>query len=165
MRKNRKNKKSSFRNREMIHSNEPNLDETSLMKDEYDESARLKMIAIIFSIPLFLFIGYIFTTKYNIPQDPEKIEAFKETQQAKKNEKNSIESQKITQGADGAFKSKDYIKAVFLYRQAISYQTKDINLYKKLLLALEASCENENTFHCDSIEKTKNKLEILEEGN
>ncbi|MDG1432901.1 MAG: hypothetical protein P8M17_02725 [Saprospiraceae bacterium] len=131
---------------------------------EYDESARLKKLVLLFAIPLFFILGFLFKSKFNPEIQYDKLEEHQATLQEKINEKKIAEINQMVSDAKIARKKDEFDKAVFLFRQAISYEPKNIDLHINLLLTLEESCKNENEIHCNSIVNVKEKLEKLK-GN
>ncbi len=157
----RKKRKGEFLKSDSIIPNEEDYDNLIKAEEEYDESARLKKLVLLFFIPLIFILGFLFRSKFNPEIKHEKIEEYQATQQEKINEKKIAESNQLILDAEEAFKEKEFNKAVFLYRQAISYEPRNIDLQEKFLLTLEESCKNENEIHCNAIEKAKEKLENL----
>ncbi|MFK8009889.1 MAG: hypothetical protein AB8H03_26275 [Saprospiraceae bacterium] len=157
----RKKRKSKFLESDSIIPNEEDYDNLIKAEEEYDESARLKKLVLLFAIPLVLILGFLFKSKFNPEIKLEKLEEFQATQQEKINEKKLAEAKQLVLDAEEAYKKNEFNKAVFLYRQAISYQSKNIKIQEKLLLTLEESCKNENEIHCNAIEKAKERLENL----
>jgi hypothetical protein len=157
----RKRRKTEFLQSDSIIPNEEDYDELIEAEEEYDESARLKKLVLLFAIPLIFILGFLFRSKFNPEIKPEKIAEYQATQQEKINEKKLAEANQLISDAAEAFKQNEFNKAVFLYRQAISYEQKNIELQEKLLLTLEESCKNENEIHCNAIEQAKEKLENL----
>jgi hypothetical protein len=160
----RKKKKNEFLKPDIIIDNEEELDNLIKAENEYDESARLKKLVMLFFIPLFFILGFLYKSKFNPEVKSDKLEQFKAKQQQGINKKKLLEFNQMVLQADNAFKKMDFNKAIFLYRQAISYQPNNITLHEKLVSTLEKSCKNENEIHCNSIEKAKEKLEVLKEN-
>ncbi len=157
----RKKKKNEFLKPDIIIDNEEELDNLIKAENEYDESARLKKLVMLFIIPLIFILGFLYKSKFNPEVKSEKLEQFKAQQQEEVNEKKLLEFNQIVLEAEAAFAKKDFNRAVFLYRQAISYQPNNISLHEKIVSTLEESCKNENEFHCNALEKAKEKLEVL----
>ena len=65
---------------------------------------------------------------------------------------------KLVEEGNQALEKEEFFKAVFKYRQALQYES-NVALYKKLLLALEGSCNQEIEDHCQAIPKVKARLE------
>lgn len=154
----RKKKNKEFLQPDSIIPNEDDYDNLIKAKEEYDESARLKKLVLLFFIPLFFILSILYKSKFNPEIKLEKIEQFKAQQQQKINEKKILEANQMILDAESAFTKNEFNKAVFYYRQALSYQPENIKIYEKLILTLEESCKNENEIHCNAMEKTKEKL-------
>ena len=155
----RDKRKNEFLKSDSIIPNEDDYDKLIETEEKYNESARMKILVMIFIIPLFLILGFIFKSKFNPEYQQEKLEEYKAKQLVETNNKKLLESNQLISDAEEAFIIKDFNKAVFLYRQAISYHPKNISILEKLILTLEESCKNENEIHCNAIEKAKEKLE------
>lgn len=158
-----KKRKNEFLQSDSIIPNEEDYDKLIEAEEEYDESARLKKLVLLFAIPLFFILGFLFRSKFNPEIKQEKIAEYQATQQEKINEKKIAETNQLISDAAKAFKKNEFNKAVFLYRQAISYEPRKIEFQEKLLLTLEESCKKENEIHCNAIEKAKERLENLKE--
>lgn len=161
----RKKKKNEFLKPDIIIDNEEELDNLINAENEYDESSRLKKLVMLFFIPLFFIIGFLYRSKFNPEVKSDKLEQFKAKQQEEIKEKKLLEFNQMVSEADESFTKKDFNKAVFLYRQAISYQPNNISLQEKLISTLEQSCKNENEIHCNAVEKAKEKLENISAKN
>lgn len=159
----RKKRKTEFLQSDSIIPNEEDYDKLIEAEEEYDESARLKKLVLLFAIPLIFILGFLFRSKFNPAHQQGIIEEYQIQKQEKINEKKLAESNQLVSDAAEAFKQNEFNKAVFLYRQAISYEQKNIELQEKLLLTLEESCKNENEIHCNAIEKAKERLKNLKE--
>jgi len=157
----RKRKKKEFLKNNSIIPNDGELDNLINAENEYDESARLKKLVLLFLIPMIFILGFLFKSKFNPEIQQEKLTEYEAQQQAKTNKKRTAEIQQLITDADAASEKKNFTKAAFLYNQAISYEPKNVAFHEKLLLTLEESCENDNEMHCNAIEKAKAKLERL----
>ncbi|MFK7770930.1 MAG: hypothetical protein AB8F94_02280 [Saprospiraceae bacterium] len=161
----RKKRKNEFLKPNSIIPNEEDYDNLIKAEDEYDESARLKKLVLLFAIPLFFILGFLFKSKFTPEIKHEKLEEFQALKQEKINKKKLAEANQLIFDAEEAFKKNEFNKAVFLYRQAISYEPRNIEVYEKLLLTLEESCKSKNEIHCNAIEKAKEKIEKLRSKN
>ncbi len=159
----RKRKKNEFLKPDSIIPNEDDYDNLIKAEEEYDESARLKKLVMLFVIPLVFILGFLYKSKFQPEIKIDKLEEFKTQQQAEINQKNLVEFSQIILDAENASMEKDFNRAVFLFRQAISYQPQNIEIYEKLVATLEESCKEDNEIHCNAIENAKNKLENLKE--
>jgi hypothetical protein len=157
----RKKRKNEFLQPDSIIPNEEDYDNLTKAEEEYDESARLKKLVLLFFIPLLFILGFLYKSKFNPEIKSEKLAQFKAQQQEEINEKRLSKSNQMITDAEIAFTKNEFTKAVFLYRQAMSYQPRNIKLHEKLVLTLEESCKDENEIHCNAMEKAKEKLEVL----
>lgn len=160
----RKKKKNEFLQPDIIIDNEEELDNLIKAENEYDESGRLKLIALLFIIPLIFILGFLYRSKFEPELNFDKLEEYKAEHEERSNQRRILESKKMISGAESAISKNDFNRAVFLYRQAMSYQPKNISIQEKLVSTLEESCKNENEIHCHAIEKAKKKLEALKEN-
>ena len=161
----RKNRRNEFLKPNSITPNEDDYDSLIKAEEEYDESARLKKLVLLFAIPLVFILGFLFKSKFNPEIKQEKLEEYQALEQEKINEKKLIEANQLILDGESALKENEFNKAVFLFRQAISYEPNNIELNEKLISTLEESCKNENEIHCNAIEKAKEKLERLKSKN
>lgn len=165
----RKKKKNEFLKSDAIIPNEGDLEDLIHQEEIYDESARLKKLVMLFTIPLIFILGFLYRSKFNKEYQEEKVAQYhaqkQEQQEQKKQEQNQKkleEANLLLVDADKALEQYEFTKAVFLIRQAISYQPQKIEFHKKLLSILEKSCEQENEIHCNAIEQSKEKIKKLE---
>ncbi len=154
------------RPRRVIQSNEENwIDEEHAY--EYQESPVLKKIVtyaayLLVAILLFLFISKRASiNQINADKVPEQKRS--KAKQIELGETYSAFKSLDIQG-DKAAQEEDYFKAIFNYRQALSLDEGNIQTYEKLAAALGKSCEGGNEMHCNSIEKTKQRILQLKKG-
>jgi len=160
----RKRKKNEFLKNDSIIPNEEDYDDLIKKEEEYDESARMKKLVMLFAIPLILILGFLYKSKFNPEHQQQILEKYQAEKKVKSDEKKLSESNQLIKIANEAIEKKDFEKAVFLYRRAISYQPKNIELHKMLIATLEESCKSikENEMHCNAIEKARKKLGKLQ---
>lgn len=159
----RKKRKNEFLQSDSIIPNEEDYDKLIQAEEEYDESVRLKKLVLIFAIPLVFILGFLYQSKFNPELKQKKLEEYQAAQQEKVNERKATETKQLIVDAEAALTKNEFEKSIFLFRQAISYSPKNIELQEKLLLTLEESCKNENEIHCNAIEKVKEKIEKLKD--
>lgn len=157
----RKKRKNEFLKSDSIIPNEGDLEDLINQEEEYDESARLKKLVMLFAIPLVLILGFLYRSKFNPSYQEEKIAQYHAQNQEKKNQKKLEEANLLLIESEKALEQKEFTKAVFLLRQAISYQPQKMEFHQKLLATLETSCQQENEIHCNAIDKVKEKISKL----
>lgn len=157
----RKKRKNEFLKSDSIIPNEEDYDNLMQAEEEYDESARLKKLVLLFTIPLIFILSFLFKSKFNPEIKQEKLIEYQASQQEKINQEKKAEAEKMISDAESALTKSEFEKAVFLFRQAISYEPRNIKLQERLLSVLEQSCKNENEMHCNAMKKVKEKLEKL----
>ena len=104
----RKKKKNEFLQSDSIIPNEDDYDNLIKAEEEYNESARLKKLVLLFFIPLSFILGFLYKSKFNPEVKTDKLEQFKAQQQEEINEKKIIESNKMISDAELAFTKNEF---------------------------------------------------------
>jgi len=165
MRKSRLNKKRELQKSSGVET------ETNPYADELEIPAKTKLYTKIFVGTLVLITAAVFLRTDMLNKQNDKamlariVEEDKKNQAAQKEkemEANVAEIKALKMQADSAYQVSDYFATVFFYKQILSIDEADIEVHQKLIEALKASCENGHDLHCDAIEKSEKRLEVIE---
>ena len=165
MRKSRRNQRREEQNKQAKEN------EVNPYANELEVPAKTKLYTKIFVGALILITLGVFLSTDMLNKQNDKsllariVEEDKANQAAQKEQEtvnNVLEIKLLKTQADSAYQASDYFATVFFYKQILSIDENDIEVHKKLIEALKASCENGHDLHCDAVEKAENRLELLE---
>lgn len=88
----------------------------------------------------------------NVAQKPESVQVVKKS-----------DYEKLMIEGDAAFLDKNYLKAVFKYKQALEYEPNHIEAYVKLIVASEKSCTSGNELHCNSKDLYRKRIALIQQ--
>jgi len=159
----RKNKKFKFRNSEEASTDDNWKAEEREYAENWEPNPMLRNI-VKYAIMAMILIGCLFVW-YNKKFAPANTTySADEVQKERFLGKKYKEFTALVNEGDAAFESESYFEAAYKYKQALSHYEfygLELELYDKLLLATEKSCEEGNELHCNNIPGIKKRMEEM----